>query len=132
MTVFLSKFLEAVSTCAERNFFFIQSEIHFSSICPRSMWSSRKSFNIVHSTRCLHVMRMMESHVCTNRLRIHLTCIHPLMKLGNDFGWRGTLTWICGQMRSSTIQNNQKSKGLIFNLCRTMIQEDEISEFFCS
>ena len=30
-------------------------------------------------------MKMMESHVCTNRLRIHLEIIHPLMKFGKDF-----------------------------------------------
>ena len=61
-----------------------QSDTDFSSMCPKSMWSNRKSLNIVHLTECLHVMKMMESHVCTNRLRIHLEIVHPLMKLGND------------------------------------------------
>ena len=68
--IVLSKFLEVVSTSAEKPF--KQSDSDFSSICPRSMWSSKKSLNVVHSIECLHVMKMMESHVCTNRLRIHL------------------------------------------------------------
>ena len=42
-------------------------------------------------------MRMMESNFCTNRLRSNLKSVHPLMKFGNDFWWRGALTWICLQ-----------------------------------
>ena len=105
-----------------------QSDTQFSSLWPRSMWSQQKPINIVHSIERLHVMRMMESHVCTNRLRIHLKNVHPLVKLGNDFWWISTLTWTCCYMRSNAIQNNQKSKSLVSNLCRTMIQEDEISK----
>ena len=30
--------------------------------------------------------------VCTNRFRIHLESVHPLVKFGNDFRWRCTLT----------------------------------------
>ena len=41
--------------------------------------------NIVHSIECLHIMGMMESHVCANRIRIHMKCVHPLMKLGKCF-----------------------------------------------
>ena len=59
-----------VHECREEPF--KQSDTDFNSICPRSMWSSKKSLNVVHSIECLHVMKMMESHVCTNRLRIHL------------------------------------------------------------
>ena len=79
-----------VHECREEPF--KQSDTHFSPIWPRSMWSNRKSLNIVHSIECLHIMRMMESHICTNRRRIHLKCVHPLMKLGNNFCWRSTLT----------------------------------------
>ena len=49
-----------------------QPYTHLSSIWPRCVWSSWKSLHIVHSVECLHVMWMMESHVCTNRLWIHL------------------------------------------------------------
>ena len=40
-----------------------------------------KSLHIVHSTECLHVMRLVEGHISTNRLRIHLESVHPLMEL---------------------------------------------------
>ena len=42
--------------------------------------------------------------------------IHLIMKFGDDFWWRGTLTWIWCEVCSSTIQNNQESNGLISNL----------------
>ena len=38
---------------------------------------------VVHSMECLHVVRMVESHICTSRLRVHLEPLHPLMKLSN-------------------------------------------------
>ena len=72
-----------------------QSDTQHSSIWPRSMRSCRKSLHIVHSMECLHVMRMIENHVCTNQRRINLESAHPLMKFGDDFRWTGTLTWIC-------------------------------------
>ena len=28
--------------------------------------------------------------------------------------------------------NNKKSKGFVSNLCRSMVQKDEVSKFFCS
>ena len=119
-----------VHECREE--LFTQSNTDFSSISPRCVWSSRKSPHIVHSMECLHVMRMMKGHIFANLLWIHVKCVHPLRKLGHDFWWRGTLTSICCHVWSRTIQNNQKSEGLVSNLCRTMIQEDEISKFFCS
>ena len=39
----------------------------------------------MQSKECLHVMRMMDNHVCTNRFRVHLESVNPLMKFGNDF-----------------------------------------------
>ena len=53
----------------------------FSSIWLRSIWSCRKSCHIVHSIECLHVMRFMEGHICTNRFRAHLESVHPLWKV---------------------------------------------------
>ena len=87
-----SKILEAVSTSAHRNFLNNRTP-NLGSIRPRSMWSCRKSLHIVHLIECLHVMRLVEGHICPNRL--HLGSVHPFMKFGNDFRWRGTLTWIC-------------------------------------
>ena len=72
------------------------------------VWFSRRSLHFMHSIECLHIMRMMESHICTNRLWILLKCVHPFMKFRNDFWWRGTRTRICCQMWCRSIQNNQK------------------------
>ena len=108
------------------------SYTHLSSVWPWSMRSSRTSLHIVHSVECLHVVRMVESHICTNRLRIHLECIHPFMKFWHYFWWRSTLTWICCQMRCSTIQYNQESKGFVSNLCRSTVWKDDVSKFFCT
>ena len=62
-----------------------QSDTHFRSIWPRGVRSSTEFLTIVHSIEGLHIMRKMDSHVCTNRLRIHLESVHPRMKFGNDF-----------------------------------------------
>ena len=107
-----------------------QSYTHLGSVWPWSMLSRRKSLHIVHSIECLHVMRL-EGRISTNLLRIHMEGVHPLMKLWSDFWWRGTLTWIRCQMWCSTIQNNQKSKGFVSNLCRSMVRKDEVSKLFC-
>ena len=42
-------------------------------------------FHVVHSVECLHVVRMVESRICTNRLRVHLERVHPLMNFSNYF-----------------------------------------------
>ena len=76
-----------------------------------------------HWIECLHIMRMMESHICTNRLRIHLESVHPFMKFGNDPWWRSTLTWNGCQMCCRSIQNNQKSKGFVSNFGWSMVQK---------
>ena len=110
---------------------FEQSYTHLSSIWPWTMRSCRKSLHILHPTECLHV-RIEESHISTNRLRIHLECIHPFMKFWNYFWWKSTLTWICCQMTCSSIQYNQESKGFVFNLCWSMVKKDEVSKFFCT
>ena len=34
----------------------------------------------LQAVECLHVVRVLESHICTNCFRIHLVCIHPFMK----------------------------------------------------
>ena len=86
-SVVWSRFLEAVSTSAKRNFLSNRTH-HLSPVRPWCMRSCRKSLHIVHSTERLHVVRMVEGHICTNRLRVHLERVHPLMKLSNNFGWR--------------------------------------------
>ena len=82
-----------------------QSNTHLSSVWPRSMRSCRKSLHIEHSVECLHVMRSVEGHIRTNRLRVHLEGVHPHMKLSNTFRWRGSLTWTCCVAPSKTIRN---------------------------
>ena len=47
------------------------------SLSPRS---SRKSLHIAHSIECLHIVRIVDSHIRTNRLRIHLECVDRFMK----------------------------------------------------
>ena len=89
------------------------------------------SLYVVHSVDCLHVVRMVESLFCTNRFRVHLEHVHPLMKLSNGFRWRGTFAWTGCQMWCGSTQNNQKSDGFVSNLCRSMVQKDEGSKFFC-
>ena len=83
-----SRFLGPVSTSATK--FFEQSYTHLSSFRPWCMWSCPNSLHVVHSVECLHVVRMVESHICTNRFRVHLERVHPLMKLSNNFRWRCT------------------------------------------
>ena len=75
-----SKFLEVVSTCAKRNFLTSRTPIS-ARFGQGSMRSCRKSLHIVHSVECLHVVRMVESHIYTNRLRVHPERVHPLMIL---------------------------------------------------
>ena len=65
--------------------FLEQSYTHLSSIRPWCMWSCRTSLYVVHSAECLHVARMVESHICTMRFQVHLERVHPLMKLRNNF-----------------------------------------------
>ena len=62
-----------------------QSYTHLSSVWPWCMRSFRKSLHVVHSVECLHVVRMVESHICTNRLRVHLERVYPLMNFSNYF-----------------------------------------------
>ena len=107
--VVLSRFFEPASTGAERNFSNNRNS-HLGSIWPRCVWSSWTSLHIDYSMECLHIMWMMESHVCTNRLRIHLKRVHPFMEFRNDFCWRGTLSRICCQMWCRSIQKKSKSK----------------------
>ena len=75
-----------------------QSYTHLSSVWPWSMRSCRKSLHIVHSIECLHVMRLVEGHIRTNRLRVDMESVHPFINLSNDFRWRGTLAWIWCQL----------------------------------
>ena len=75
-----------------------QSNTHLSSVWPGSARSFGKSVHIVHSIECLHVKRLVEGHIRTNHLRMHLEGVHPLMKLRDDFRRRGPLAWICCEM----------------------------------
>ena len=88
-----SRFLEAVSTSTKRKF--LNSRTPISARFGHGVCGP---VGIVHSVECLHVVRMVESHICTHRLRVHLERVHPLMKLSDDFPCRGTLAWICCQM----------------------------------
>ena len=63
----LSRFLEAVSTSAERNFLHNRTPILARS-GQRVCGPVRKSLHIMQSMEGLHVMRMMGSHICTHRL----------------------------------------------------------------
>ena len=79
-----SGFLEAVSTSAERNFLNDRTPIPArfgQGVCG----PVGSPLHMVHSIKCLHVMRMMESHIYTIRLRIHLKSVHPFMKFGDEF-----------------------------------------------
>ena len=53
---------------------------------------------MVYSVERLHVVRMVESRVCTHRLRVHLERVHPLMNLTYHFRCRGAVAWIGCQM----------------------------------
>ena len=81
--VVLSKFLEAVCTSVERNFL-KQSDTRFSSIW-QGVCGPVGNFLILEFGRSLHITMMMECHVCTDCLPIHLDRIHPFMKFGDDF-----------------------------------------------
>ena len=123
--------LEAVSTSAKRKFLNSRTPISCS-VRPWCMWSCRNSLHVLHSVECLQVVRMVESHICTNRHRVHLERVHPLMNFGNYFRCRSTFAWIRCQMGCTSIQNNQESEGFVSNLCRPMISENEASKFLCS
>ena len=92
-----SRFLEAASTSAKRNFLNNRPPISARFGRPKSMRPCRKSLHVVHSIECLHVMRLVEGHIPTIRLRV-LESVHPLIKLSNDFRWRGTLAWLLNVM----------------------------------
>ena len=92
-----SRFLEAVSTSAKRNFLNSRTT-NLCSVRPWCMWSCWNSFHVVHWVECLHVARMVESHICTDCLRVHLERVRPLMKLSYYFRCRGTFAWIGCQM----------------------------------
>ena len=91
-----SRFLEAVSTSAKK--FLEQSYAHLCSVRRWCMWSCWNSLHVVHSVECLHVVRSVESQICTHRFRVHLERVHPLMNLCNYFRCRGTFAWIGFQM----------------------------------
>ena len=55
---------------------------------------------------------MVEGHIRTNRLRVHLKLVHPLMKLGNKFRWRGTCAWIVLKEAINISRNIQVSRPL--------------------
>ena len=85
-----SRFLEAVSTSAKRNF--LNSRTPISAQFGHGVCGLVGNlFHVVHSVECLQVVRMVESHICTNRLRVHLERVHPLMNFGNYFRCGSTL-----------------------------------------
>ena len=46
-----------------------QSHTRLCSVRPWCMWSCWNSLHVVHSAECLHVVRLMESHISRNRFR---------------------------------------------------------------
>ena len=88
-----SRFLEAISTSAERNFF-EQSYTHLSSILA-------KKYAVLSevSSHCAFG-RMPACHEDDGKPYLHQSSsgssgkCPSFMKFGNDFRWRGTLTWI--------------------------------------
>ena len=86
-----------IHECEEK--FLEQSYTYLSSVRPWCMRSCRKSLHVVHSVECLHVVRLVESHICTNPLRVHLERVHPLMKLKHMISdGEVLLAWIGCQM----------------------------------
>ena len=82
-------FFEAVSSSAQSNF--LNSRTPISARFGRGACGCVGIlFTLCIRVECLHVVRMVEGHIRTNRLRVHLKSVHPLMKLSNDFRWRGT------------------------------------------
>ena len=82
--VIWSRFLEAVSTRADRNF--LNSRTPISARFGQGVCGpAGKPLYIKHSMECLHAMTMVEGQVCTSRLRIHLESVHPFMTFGDDF-----------------------------------------------
>ena len=88
-----SRFWDVVSTSAKEKFL-EQSYTHLCSVLPWCRWSCRNSLYVVQSVECLHVVRMVESHICTSRRRVHLERVHPLMNLNSYFRCRGTFAWM--------------------------------------
>ena len=78
-------------------------------LLEQSYTPSQLGFAMVHavlsevSSHCA-VDRMLACHEVGGRPyphkspSVHLKSVHPLMKLGDDFRWRGTFAWICCQM----------------------------------
>ena len=109
-----------------------QSYTHLSTICPRSVRSCRKCLYVVQSMESLHVMSMMESHVCTNCPRIHLESVHPLMKFGKTSDGEVLLHGYAVRCDVAPSKQQEIESFFVSNLCRSMVQKDEVSKFFCS
>ena len=77
-----SRFFEAVSTSAKRNF--LNNRTPISARFGHGVCGPVGILYVVHSVECLHVVRMVESHICTNCFRNHLECIHPLKKFSKN------------------------------------------------
>ena len=92
--------LKAVSHERQEKFL-EQSHTHLCSVRPWCMWSCWKSLHVVHSVECLHVMRLVEGHVCTNGLRIHLECIHPFVKFETTFDGYHKCAVLCQECSTS-------------------------------
>ena len=73
-----SRFGGCIHECQEK--LLEQSYTHLCSVRPWCMWSFGNFLHIVHSMECLHVMRLVERHIRTNRLRVHPST-HEVLKL---------------------------------------------------
>ena len=88
-----------IQSTSAKIIFLEQSYTHLCSIRPWCMCSCWNSRHVVHSVECLQVVvRMVERHICTNRLRILMERVHPLMIFSNCFRCRRTFAWIGCQM----------------------------------
>ena len=125
----LVQFWEGVSTSAQRNF--LRNRTPISPRFGQGLCGPVGSvLMLCMRIESLHVMRMAERLFSSDRFRVHLESVHPLMMFGNDFRWRGTF---CMDMLLNVmlLHNDQKSKSFISIFCRSMVQKDEISKFFC-
>ena len=121
-----SRLFEAVSTSDKRNFLNSRS-FHFCSVRPWCMWFCWNSVHVVHSVECLQVVRMVEKP-CLHKLPADSSgmypSIHEVLKLLPME--RYSLHRVCCQMRCSTIQGHQESKGFVSNLRRPIISKNGV------
>ena len=129
--VVLSKFCRGCVTSAERNF--LNNRTPISARFGQGVWGPVGNLFIlcIRQNACISWgwWKAMSAQIAFGfiwEVSIHSWSLE--MTSDGEVLLHGYAFWV----RGSTNQNYQKSNGLISNVCRTMIQEDEISKFFCS